>query len=66
MNGSTWRCIDRACADKQHPYRGWEHAQAQMKKHAREVAHDSRWPLTITLHDATGRQFAVTYVEADR
>ena len=63
---ATWRCVANTCGGERHPYHGWDQAQAAMKRHAREVWHDKRWPLTITLHDANGRQFAVTYEDAAR
>jgi hypothetical protein len=65
-SSATWRCVATACGGERHPYGSWEGAQYAMKRHAREVEHDKRWPLTITLHDGNGRQFAVTYVEAAR
>jgi len=66
VQGATWRCIAKACGGEHHPYLGYEQACSAIKQHAREMEHDKRWPLTITLHDANGRQFAVTYEEAAR
>lgn len=62
-SSTTWRCIANTCGERV-PFSGWDDGQRQIKAHARQVAHDPRWPLTLTFHDATGRQYAVDYAEA--